>query len=54
MSLIGVKIGNKFGDKYQNKAEFFGGVILILLGLKILAVLVRKVFLQYFFTFIKR
>lgn len=36
LAIIGVKIGNKFGDKYQNKAEFFGGLILILLGLKVL------------------
>lgn len=36
LSLIGVKIGNKFGSKYQNKAEFIGGLILILMGLKIL------------------
>ena len=36
ISLIGVKIGNKFGDRYQNKAEFLGGTILILMGLKIL------------------
>ena len=36
ISLIGVKIGNVFGDKYEKKAEIFGGVILILLGIKIL------------------
>ena len=36
MSVIGVKIGNKFGDKYEKKAELMGGVILILLGIKIL------------------
>lgn len=36
LALVGVQIGNKFGDKYQNKAEFLGGLILILLGLKIL------------------
>lgn len=36
ISIIGVKIGNKFGSKYENKAEFAGGVILILMGLKIL------------------
>ena len=24
LSILGVKIGNKFGDKYQNKAEFVG------------------------------
>lgn len=36
LSLVGVKIGNKFGDKYEKKAEFLGGVILILIGVKIL------------------
>lgn len=36
ISMIGVKIGNVFGDKYQAKAEIAGGIILILLGLKIL------------------
>ena len=36
LSILGVKIGNKFGDKYQNKAEFVGGLILVLLGIKIL------------------
>lgn len=36
ISVIGVKIGNIFGAKYKNKAEFAGGVILILIGLKII------------------
>lgn len=36
LSLIGVVIGNRFGTKYKNKAELFGGVILVLIGLKIL------------------
>lgn len=36
LSVLGVFIGNKFGLAYKNKAEFVGGVILILLGLKIL------------------
>jgi putative Mn2+ efflux pump MntP len=36
ISLLGVKIGNKFGNKYEAKAEILGGVILILLGIKIL------------------
>lgn len=36
LSVIGVKIGNVFGDKYEKKAEFAGGLILILLGFKIL------------------
>lgn len=36
MSSLGVKIGNKFGNKYEKKAEFTGGVILVLLGIKIL------------------
>lgn len=36
LSMIGVILGNKFGDKFQNKAEFTGGIILIIIGLKIL------------------
>ena len=36
LSSIGVKIGNIFGTKYKSKAEFTGGLVLILLGLKIL------------------
>jgi putative Mn2+ efflux pump MntP len=35
-SAIGVKIGSIFGVKYKSKAELFGGVVLILIGLKIL------------------
>ncbi len=34
--VIGVKIGNVFGEKFKSRAEFFGGVILILIGTKIL------------------
>ncbi len=36
LSAIGVKIGNHFGAKYKSKAELFGGIVLILLGTKIL------------------
>lgn len=36
LSLIGVKIGNMFGAKYEKKAQLVGGLILILLGIKIL------------------
>ena len=36
LSALGVKIGNVFGSRYEKKAEFVGGVILILLGVKIL------------------
>ena len=36
LSAIGVKIGNIFGSRFEKKAEAAGGVILILLGLKIL------------------
>ena len=36
ISFAGVKIGNVFGARYKNKAEIVGGVMLILLGLKIL------------------
>lgn len=36
LSVIGVKIGNVFGIRYKSKAEFAGGLILILMGIKIL------------------
>jgi len=35
-SAAGVKIGNVFGSRFERKAQLTGGVILILLGLKIL------------------
>ena len=35
-SACGVKIGSVFGDKFEKKAQIAGGVILVLLGLKIL------------------
>ncbi|MGN0599998.1 MAG: manganese efflux pump MntP family protein [Oscillospiraceae bacterium] len=36
LSMIGVVIGNKFGSKYKSKAELVGGLILVLMGAKIL------------------
>ncbi len=36
ISAVGVKVGNVFGARYKSKAELAGGIILILLGLKIL------------------
>lgn len=36
LSMAGVKVGTVFGTKYKSRAEFAGGIILILLGLKIL------------------
>ena len=36
LSAIGVKIGNVFGSRYEKKAQMAGGIILILLGVKIL------------------
>ncbi len=36
LSLVGVYVGNVFGAKYKSKAEFVGGAILILIGVKIL------------------
>lgn len=36
ISSLGVVIGKKFGAKYKNKATLAGGIILILIGLKIL------------------
>ena len=35
-SAAGVKVGNVFGMKYKAKAEIAGGIILILIGIKIL------------------
>ena len=35
-SFVGVKVGNRFGRKYKSSAEFVGGCILILLGVKAL------------------
>ena len=34
--VIGVKVGSLFGSKYKQGAEFFGGLVLILMGFKIL------------------
>ena len=36
ISICGVKIGNIFGTKFKSKAEFIGGAVLVLLGIKIL------------------
>ncbi len=36
ISAVGVFVGNIFGSKYKSKAEFVGGVILVLIGVKIL------------------
>lgn len=36
ISFAGVLIGNKFGSKYEQKAEIAGGVVLVILGVKIL------------------
>ena len=36
LSCVGVKVGNVFGTKYKSKAELAGGVILILIGVRIL------------------
>ena len=36
LSVFGTKLGNKFGGKFGSKAEFLGGIILILIGTKIL------------------
>jgi len=36
MSMIGIKIGSIFGAKYKSKAEFLGGIVLIIMGIKIL------------------
>ena len=37
LSAVGVKIGNVFGTRYKSRAELAGGIILVLMGIKILA-----------------
>jgi manganese efflux pump family protein len=36
LSMVGVKIGNVFGEKFKSRAELVGGFILVLMGVKIL------------------
>jgi putative Mn2+ efflux pump MntP len=36
LSIVGVKIGNLFGARFKSKAELAGGIVLVLLGVKIL------------------
>lgn len=36
LSILGVKVGNLFGARYKSKAELAGGLVLILMGVKIL------------------
>ena len=36
LSLVGVAVGNFFGARFKRRAELTGGIILVLLGLKIL------------------
>ena len=36
LSAIGVKVGSVFGARFQSRAELFGGVVLIAMGVKIL------------------
>lgn len=36
LSIVGVKVGNLFGSRYKSRAELTGGVLLILMGIKIL------------------
>ncbi len=36
LCFVGVFVGHKFGDLFQNKIEIFGGLVLIIIGTKIL------------------
>ena len=36
LSMVGVKVGNVFGSRYKSRAELAGGIILVLMGVKIL------------------
>ena len=36
LSMVGIRIGHHFGNRFKSKAEILGGVILIIIGVKIL------------------
>ncbi|MFA0815778.1 MAG: manganese efflux pump MntP family protein [Anaerofustis sp.] len=36
LSMLGVIVGNRFGIRYKSKAELAGGIVLVLIGVKIL------------------
>ena len=36
LSALGLKVGNLFGSRYKSRAELAGGILLILMGVKIL------------------
>ena len=36
LSAVGIRVGNVFGARYRARAELFGGVVLVCMGLKIL------------------
>ncbi len=36
LSVLGVKIGSIFGAKYKRRAEMIGGIVLCLMGVKVL------------------
>ena len=36
ISAVGVKVGAVFGARFQHQAELLGGVVLVLMGIKIL------------------
>lgn len=36
LSVIGIKVGNVFGARFKSKAELAGGIVLVLMGIKIL------------------
>lgn len=43
LSAIGVKVGSVFGNRYEKRAEFVGGCVLIILGLKMVVECVTEV-----------
>lgn len=36
LCLVGVAVGNRFGSKYEKKAQIIGGAVLVLIGVKLL------------------
>ena len=37
LSIVGLTVGNLFGARYKSRAEILGGIVLIVMGIKILA-----------------
>ena len=36
LSLLGLRLGNRLGEKFGKRMEIFGGIVLVLIGIRIL------------------